>query len=164
MLNSPRPDKLVKVPAIDADQKLILEAQSVRIVQLTETNDALNGVIEKLNDAYDDLEKQHRKKKFWIWLKGVGSGIVTGAILVMLSGGTAGPQNSVIGGSLAAAGDILVVVGAFQDVAFAEETQNHRVVPGGLEQELGLRRWEETILPYRCTYPTTMPPIAPILL
>jgi len=35
---------------------------------------------------------------------GVMAVIVTGAILVMLSGGTAGPQNSVIWGSLAAAG------------------------------------------------------------
>lgn len=35
---------------------------------------------------------------------GVMAAIVTGSVFVMLSGGTAGPQNSIIGGSLAAAG------------------------------------------------------------
>ena len=65
------------------DQKLILEAQSVRLIEMTETNEGLNLAIEKLKTAYDNLERKHRKKRFWIWIKGVGVGIITGAILAV---------------------------------------------------------------------------------
>lgn len=68
---------------IDGNQKLIIESQGIRIIELENFNDILQEQIGRIKVAYSDIIDADNRKNFWIWLKGVGIGIVTGAIVIL---------------------------------------------------------------------------------
>ena len=74
----------VDLKNITTEQKLIIETQGIRIIELENTVDGLNGAIKKLRISYDTIVDATEKKKFWVWIKGVGIGIVTGAAIIIL--------------------------------------------------------------------------------
>ena len=74
----------VDLRKIDDNQKIIIESQGIRIVQLEDVNQILKEQIGKVKIAYADIVDTNQKGKFWIWIKGVAVGIVTGALIVLL--------------------------------------------------------------------------------
>ena len=74
----------VDLKFIVADQKLILEAQAVRLIEKEELIQTLTSAVANIKIAYyDDLSKMQRGK-FWVWIKGVGVGVVIGAAGVII--------------------------------------------------------------------------------
>lgn len=73
----------IDLQEIDNNQKLKLEIQGIRIIELENFNDILQEQIGRIKVAYSDIIDADNRKNFWIWLKGVGIGIVTGAIVIL---------------------------------------------------------------------------------
>jgi hypothetical protein len=74
----------IDLKGIDENQKLIIESQGVRIIELENMTEILQEQIGNIKVAYSDIVDANQKKRFWIWLKGVGLGIVTGAATVII--------------------------------------------------------------------------------
>ena len=64
------------------DLKIKVEVLGVRLEQSAAAQLVLNTTILDWEKAYNQLEKKHKKNKFWIWLKGVGSGVIIGAAAI----------------------------------------------------------------------------------
>lgn len=74
----------IDMNGIIGEQKLVIETLGIRIIELENINEGLHDAIGKVKSAYDDIIDANQKKRFWIWLKGVGIGIVTGAVTVII--------------------------------------------------------------------------------
>ena len=74
----------IDLEGIIREQKLIIQTLGIRGNELEEINQGLNEAVGKIKVAYNDIIDANDKKKFWIWLKGVGVGIVTGAVVVLV--------------------------------------------------------------------------------
>ena len=69
---------------IQEEGKLIIETQKIRIIKLESTVSVLENSVQKVKIAYNDLQQKNKKKRFWIWLKGVATGTVIGGIVVVI--------------------------------------------------------------------------------
>ena len=69
--------------SIISEGKVIVQAMEVRLAEKQQVIADLNDAINKLKVAYKDLEESKNKGKFWVWLKGVGVGVVTGAAIII---------------------------------------------------------------------------------
>lgn len=69
---------------LDVNQKLVIEHQGIRIIELEDTLDLMKEQIAKIKIAYADIADKNRKGKFWVWIKGVGAGIVIGAGVIVV--------------------------------------------------------------------------------
>lgn len=70
---------------IVAELKVENEAKGVRLIELNQTVEDLNLAILKVKSAYDDLRSKSKKNKFWSWLKGVATGTVIGAVIMVIA-------------------------------------------------------------------------------
>lgn len=69
---------------IDNNQKLLIETQAVRIIELENMNEIFTDQIARIKVAYNDIVDANRKQRFWVWLKGVGAGILIGAATIIV--------------------------------------------------------------------------------
>ena len=74
-------ERLLDIETIK-DLKVKVEALGVRLEQSIDAQSVLNEAIRNWEKAYNQLEKNQKKNKFWIWLKGVGAGVILGAAAV----------------------------------------------------------------------------------
>ena len=74
----------IDLEKIDNNQKLIIESQGIRIVNLETTIEIMEDQIGKIKVAYQDIAKTNKKKKFWVWLKGVATGTVVGSVITII--------------------------------------------------------------------------------
>lgn len=69
---------------IDKNQKLLIETQAVRIIELENMKEIFTEQISRIKVAYADIVDSTRKQRFWVWIKGVGTGILIGAATVII--------------------------------------------------------------------------------
>jgi len=69
---------------IDANQKIIIEYQGVRIVELEDTLDMMKVQVDNIKVAYADLVEKKKAGNFWVWLKGIVVGIGATATAILL--------------------------------------------------------------------------------
>ncbi len=74
----------VEYLSIIAEKVVKIEAQQAKIDNYDGAIEAIKIKYLQLLDEYEAYQKSTKKGKFWIWLKGVGTGIVIGAVAVLV--------------------------------------------------------------------------------
>lgn len=69
---------------IDKNQKLIIESQGIRIIELEDTITLMEEQILKVKTAYNDIISKNQKNRFWLWLKNTLAGMGIGGAVVFV--------------------------------------------------------------------------------